>query len=156
MTGALPGASRWDERHRAREVALRAVYQATVGGVPVRDAIALVELPGDDEAVPLDDAGRAFALRLADGAWTARETLDALIAPHSVNWRIERLATIDRLLLRQAVHEWLTEPATPPRVVLSEALELARVYSGDEAVRFVNGVLDAVFHQLKQEGRIID
>ncbi len=156
MTDALPGASRWDERHRAREVALRAVYQASVGGVAVREAIALVELSGDDDGVPLDDAGRTFALRLADGAWAARDTLDALIAPHSVNWRLERLATIDRLLLRQAVHEWLTEPATPPRVVLSEALELARRYSGDEAVRFVNGVLDAVFRQLKQEGRIID
>jgi N utilization substance protein B len=156
MTDALPGASRWDERHRAREVALRAAYQAAVGGVPVRDAVALVELEGDDEAVPLDESGRAFALRLADGAWAARDALDALIAPHSVNWRIERLATIDRLLLRQAVHEWLTEPATPPRVVLSEALELARRYSGDEAVRFVNGVLDAVFRQFKQEGRIID
>jgi N utilization substance protein B len=156
VTGALPGASRWDERHRAREVALRAVYQASVGGVAVPEAIALVELAGDDDGVALDDAGRAFALRLADGAWAGRDALDALIAPHSVNWRLERLATIDRLLLRQAVHEWLTEPATPPRVVLSEALELARRYSGDEAVRFVNGVLDAVFQQLKQEGRIID
>ena len=58
--------------------------------------------------------------------------------------------------MRQAVHEWLAEPATPPRVVLSEALELARVYSGDEAVKFVNGVLDAVYHRLKTEGRIID
>ena len=58
--------------------------------------------------------------------------------------------------MRQAVHEWLTEASTPPRVVLSEALELARVYSGDEAVKFVNGVLDAVYHRLKTEGRIID
>ena len=58
--------------------------------------------------------------------------------------------------MRQAVHEWLAEPATPPRVVLSEALELARVYSGDEAVKFVNGVLDAVYQRLKHEGRIID
>lgn len=156
MTDAPAGASRWDARHRAREVALRAVYQAAVGSVPIADAIALAELSGDDDGVPLDDAGRAFARRLAEGAWAAREALDALIGPHSVNWRLERLATIDRLLLRQAVHEWLTDPATPPRVVLSEALELARRYSGDEAVRFVNGVLDAVFRQLKQEGRIID
>jgi N utilization substance protein B len=63
---------------------------------------------------------------------------------------------VDHLVLRLAVHEWLTEPATPPRVVLSEALELARVYSGDAAVRFVNGVLDAVYRRLRAEGRIID
>lgn len=156
MTDALPGASRWDERHRAREVALRAVYQATLGHVPLAEALRLAELPGDDEGVALDEAGRTYATRLAAGAWEAREALDAEIAPHCLNWRIERVATLDRLVMRQAVHEWLSEPATPPRVVLAEALELARRYSGDEAVRFVNGVLDAVYHRLKHEGRIID
>lgn len=156
MTDALPGASRWDARHRAREVALRAAYQAAVGQVPLGEALGLAELAGDDDGVPLDEAGRAYAARLAAGAWAARDALDAEIAPHCVNWRIERVATLDRLVMRQAVQEWLAEPATPPRVVLAEALELARRYSGDDAVRFVNGVLDAVYHRLKQEGRIID
>lgn len=156
MTDGPPGASRWDERHRAREVALRAAYQATIGAVPVGEALRLAELEGDDESVPLDAPGRAYAARLAAGAWDARAALDAEIAPHCLHWRIERLATVDRLVLRQAVHEWLSEPGTPPRVVLAEALELARRYSGDEAVKFVNGVLDAVYHRLKQEGRIID
>lgn len=156
MTEPLPGASRWDARHRAREVALRAVYQLTIGQLSLAEALTLAELPGDDAAVALDEAGRAFAARLAAGAWAAREALDAEIAPHCQHWRLDRLATIDRLLMRQAVHEWLSDPGTPPRVVLAEALELARVYSGDEAVRFVNGVLDAVYHRLKQEGRIID
>jgi N utilization substance protein B len=156
VSTALPGAARWDERHRAREVALRAVYQTAVGAVPLIDALRLAELDGDEEGVPLDEPGRAFAMRLAGGAWGDREALDAQIAPHCQHWRIDRLATIDRLIMRQAVHEWLTEPATPPRVALSEALELARVYSGDEAVKFVNGVLDAVYHRLKTEGRIID
>lgn len=156
MTDALPGASRWDERHRAREVALRAVYQAVVGQVPLGEALRLAELEGDDESVPLDEAGRAYAAKLASGAWDARDALDGEIAPHCVNWRLERVATVDRLVMRQAVQEWLTEPATPPRVVLAEALDLARQYSGDDAVRFVNGVLDAVYHRLKQEGRIID
>jgi len=156
MSGGLPGASRWDERHRAREVALRAVYQTAVGAVPLLEALRLAELEGDEEGVPLDDPARAYAMRLAGGAWGAREALDGEIAPHCQHWRIERLATLDRLIMRQAVHEWLAEPATPPRVVLAEALELARVYSGDEAVKFVNGVLDAVYHRLKQEGRIID
>ena len=59
-------------------------------------------------------------------------------------------------MLRLAIHEWLTEPSTPPRVVLSEALDLARDYSGEAAVRFVNGVLDAAFRQLRGDGRIIE
>jgi len=156
VTGALPGAARWDERHRAREAALRMLYQVHVGHVPIADALDLIEQPGDQEAVALDAPGRAFAARLAAGAWESREALDAVVAPHLLNWRLERVAVIDRFVLWLAVHEWLSEPATPPRVVLSEALELARSYSGDAAVRFVNGVLDAVYHQLKQEGRIID
>lgn len=156
MTESVPGAARWDERHRAREVALRALYQVMVGDVALADALRLVEQPDDQEALVLDPPGRMFAARLADGAWAAREALDALIEPHLLNWRLERVAVIDRLVLRLAVHEWVSEPGTPPRVVLSEALELARQYSGEAAVRFVNGVLDAVYHRLKQEGRIID
>lgn len=159
MSDALPGAARWDERHRAREAALRALYQHQVGGVPLHEALHLVEQPDDDDGqggVQLDGAARAFAARLATGTWAARDELDVVIAPHLLNWRLERIAVIDRLVLWLAVREWLSEPGTPPRVVLSEALELARSYSGDAAVRFVNGVLDAVYHRLKQEGRIID
>lgn len=156
MRQTLPGAARWDERHRAREASLRVLYQAHVGGVALTDALGLIEQDGDQEAVPLDAPGRTFAARLATGTWEAKDALDTLIAPHLTNWRLERIAIIDRFILWLAVQEWLSEPATPPRVVLSEALELAREYSGEAAVRFVNGVLDAVYRQLKQEGRIID
>jgi transcription antitermination protein NusB len=157
VSDAPAGASRWDERHRAREAALRALYQVAVGHVPVAAALDLVEHGGDEgEHITLDSASREFAERLVTGAWDTRDDLDAIIAPHSVNWRIERLATLDHLVMRMAVHEWVSEPKTPPRVVLSEALELARAYSGDAAVKFVNGVLDAVYRRLKQEGRIID
>ncbi|MGE0816834.1 MAG: transcription antitermination factor NusB [Vicinamibacterales bacterium] len=157
MTSPHPGGARWETRHRAREAALRALYLIAVGHVPSDAALDLVAgAAADDDAVALEPEARALAERLAGGAWEAREDLDALIAPHCVNWRIERLAVLDHLVLRLAVHEWLTEKATPPKVVLSEALELARVYSGDAAVRFVNGVLDAVYHRLRREGRIID
>ena len=147
---------RWDERHRGREAALRALYQVEVGGVGTAQALALVEQDGDSDALKLDAATRAFASRLLVGTWTNKVALDGVIEPHCTNWRIERLAVLDRLVLRMAVHEWLAEPATPPRVVLSEALELARAYSGDQAVGFVNGVLDAAYRTLRAEGRIID
>jgi N utilization substance protein B len=147
---------RWDARHRAREAALRALYQMAVGRLEPATALALTERLDGDEALELDDEHRAFAVRLATGTWDARQALDAIIAPLSTNWRLDRLAVIDHLVLRMAIQEWLTEPATPPRVVLSEALDLARAYSGEAAVRFVNGVLDAAFRQLRAAGRIIE
>lgn len=156
MTDAAAGGARWDERHRAREAALRALYQAQVGQVPLPQALTLVAQGEDDDSLTLDAPGQAFAARLAAGVAGSAAELDAHIAPHCTNWRIERLAVLDHLVLRLAVHEWLTEPGTPPRVVLSEALELARIYSGEAAVRFVNGVLDAIYRRLRSEGRIID
>ena len=77
--------------------------------------------------------------------------IDAILAAHAQNWRIERMAVIDRLVLRLAIYELLADPDTPSRVVINEALELARWYSGEEAVRFVNGVLDAVRKELRPE-----
>lgn len=156
MSDTAAGSSRWDERHRAREVALRVLYQVMIGHVSFGDAWRLVEQPDDADGVVLDPPSRDFAARLAAGCWEARDDLDAIIAPHLLNWRLERIAVLDKLVLWLAIHEWLSAPATPPRVVLSEALELTRAYSGDAAVKFVNGVLDAVYHRLKQEGRIID
>lgn len=156
MSDGAIDAGRWDERHRAREAALRALYQIEVGGVDMAQALALVEQEGDGDGVSLDAGTRAFATRLVVGTWTDRVPLDAVIEPACTNWRLERLAILDRNVLRLAIHEWLAEPSTPPRVVLSEALELARAYSGEQAVGFVNGVLDAVYHRLRAEGRIID
>lgn len=154
---AAEARGRWDGRHRAREAALRALYQMAVGHLEPATALALGGTIGeDDEAIVLDGEDAAFAARLATGAWTARADLDAIIEPLCTNWRLDRLAVIDHLVLRLAIHEWLTEPSTPPRVVLSEALDLARGYSGEAAVRFVNGVLDAAFRQLRGEGRIIE
>ena len=156
MSATTAGREQWDQRHRGREAALHALYQLAVGRLELDDAMPLIGEVGEDNAAPLDDETRTFAVRLAKGAWESRAELDAIIEPLCTNWRLDRLAVLDHLVLRLAIHEWLTEPTTPPRVVLSEALELARDYSGDSAVRFVNGVLDAAFRQLRMDGRIID
>jgi N utilization substance protein B len=66
------------------------------------------------------------------------------------------MATLDRLVLRLAVHEWTARPDTPPRVVMNEAIELARAFSGEDAARFVNGVLDGVLRVLKEEGKVVE
>ena len=91
-----------------------------------------------------------FARALFEG--TVREviTLDGLIAEQSQHWRVERMAAIDRNVLRLALYELLHYPETPPAVTMNEALELARRFSGEESVEFVNGVLDAIRKSLPQ------
>jgi len=88
------------------------------------------------------DTTRAFANRLFEG--TAREisALDELIVKHAENWRFERLAAIDRAILRLAMYELRTTD-TPPKVVLNEAVDLAKKFSSEDSGAFVNGILDA-------------
>jgi len=148
--------SRWEGRRRAREAALRMLYQAEIGATSLDVAVRSRADIGDADAIALDEESAAYAERLATGAWTDRSTLEHYIADAALNWRVERLAVIDRIILRLAIGELLTEPATPPRVVIDEAIELARLYSGDEAARFVNGVLDGVFKRLRDEGKVIE
>jgi len=85
---------------------------------------------------------RAFANQLFEGASHDAPALDELIAKHAANWRLERVAAIDRAILRLALHE-LRATDTPVKVVINEAVELAKKYSSDEAGGFVNGILDA-------------
>ena len=129
-------------RHRAREAALQSLYAAHVGGLDPADA---VEVVFANES--LDDAPeklRLFAEELVAGVSQEATALDAEISRAAEHWRIERLATLDRLILRLGVWELRHSTDTPPAVVIDEALELARTFSTDDSVRFVNGVLDAI------------
>jgi N utilization substance protein B len=136
-------------RHRAREAALQMLYQSEIGRAGARDTIATF-WPAHDPAGDLDDDLRAFANRLVENTLQRVESIDQLLAAHAHNWRVERMAVLDRLVLRLAACELLTEAETPPKVVINEAIELARTFSGDESVPFVNGVLDAVRKQLSE------
>jgi N utilization substance protein B len=94
---------------------------------------------------------RRQATEIVQSTVAAVADLDRLIAEHSRHWRVERLAVIDRLILRMAIWE-LRQPSAPSKaIVLNEAIELARRFSGEEAVKFVNGVLDAVSRALETE-----
>lgn len=128
-------------RHRAREAALQALYLWEVGRTEPAQA---VETFFAEHGADAADAVREFATRLVLGTAGEVEELDALIARHSEHWRIERLAVIDRMILRMAVWELRHASDTPARVVLNEALELARTFGTDDSVRFVNGVLDGI------------
>jgi transcription antitermination protein NusB len=137
-------------RRRAREAALQMLYQTEVGRAGAYEAIATY-WPAHDPANEVPEAMREFANGLVRGTLDRVKEIDAILSAHAQNWRIERMAVIDRLILRLAVYEFLAEVNTPPRVVINEALELARSYSGEEAVAFVNGVLDAVRKELRRE-----
>jgi N utilization substance protein B len=88
------------------------------------------------------DQTRTFANQLFEGASHDSPALDELISKHAENWRLERLATIDRAILRLAIHE-MRATDTPAKVVINEAVDLAKKYSSDDAGGFVNGILDA-------------
>ena len=96
----------------------------------------------------LDDEARAFAQTLFLGTVEETEVLDRTLRERSDHWRPERMAAVDRNVLRLALHELLHHPETPPKVVINEALEIARRYSGEESVEFVNGVLDGILKTL--------
>jgi transcription antitermination protein NusB len=133
-----------DPRHRAREAALQILYQWEVGGVDVvRAANTFFELQWPDKE-PADAAIRAFASSLARDTVDAVARADELIAETAERWRPERMALVDRLILRMAVSEMIRDPAMPPAVVINEALELAKTFSTAESARFINGMLDAI------------
>jgi transcription antitermination protein NusB len=96
------------------------------------------------------DSTRVFANRLFEGAVKETPAIDELIVKQAKNWRLERLAVIDRAILRLAIYELRTTD-TPPKVVLNEAVELAKKFSSEEAGSFVNGILDAVHKSLKDK-----
>ncbi len=128
-------------RTPGREAALQILYFWEVGRTQPLSAIESFFAEHEPDA---DDETVAFASRLALGTIAEVDDLDRVIEQHATHWRIERIAVIDRLVLRLAVWELRHERGTPPAVVINEALELARRFSSDESVRFVNGVLDAI------------
>ena len=142
------GDSRWDRRHRARAAALQALYECEVGGLSPQQALGVLHHAGPPEVNDPGEAEHAFIVSLVRGAVDHRDALDDRIGDAARNWRVERMAVLDRLVMRLAVEELLSHRESPPRVVISEAIELARAYSGDEAAKFVNGVLDGVYRRL--------
>jgi N utilization substance protein B len=96
------------------------------------------------------DNTRAFANKLFEGAAKDADELDALIVQHAQNWRLERMAIIDRAVLRLAIYE-LRTAETPLKVVLNEAVDLAKKFSSEDAGAFVNGILDAVNKRLVEK-----
>ena len=127
------------------------LYQWEIGKQPIFEVMSTYWAPGLLSDQPIGDELREFATALTDGVAATLEQIDPLIAEAAEHWRSERMAVMDRIILRLAVYEFLHQPETPARVVINEALELARTFSTDEAVRFINGILDGIRRTLQRE-----
>jgi N utilization substance protein B len=136
------------ERRRARSLALQALYEIDSVGHPVAEVIArnLAENRSFGE-----DSIRFFQ-NLVRGTFETRHILDNLISEYAPEWPIDELAVVDRSVLRLALWELLASEETPLKVVINEAVELAKRYGSSSAPRFINGVLGAIALQ-KQEIR---
>jgi len=138
-------------RRKSRQRALQVLFLCDARSLPVDDAInqyynslfsgEIEAETGEEPPAPMDRD--PFMETLARGTCTRLAEIDAHITQRAANWRIERMPLVDRNLLRMAVFEMMVV-GTPPAVVIDEALELARRYSEEEAVPFINGVLDAI------------
>jgi N utilization substance protein B len=136
--------ARKDPRHRAREAALQILYQWEIGKRDIEKASAtFFDLQWPNTDPPSDDL-RNFATALAVDTTEGLSVADPLIAETAERWRPERMAILDRLILRMAVCEMLRDRSTPTAVVINEALELARTFTTEESVKFINGMLDAI------------
>ena len=121
---------------------------AKIGRTDVASAAdTFFELQWADAEAPSEEF-RTFATELAHETVRRLAEADALIADKAERWRPERMAVLDRLILRMAICELMRDPETPRPVIINEALELARTFSGEESVRFVNGMLDAIRKKL--------
>lgn len=149
MTDARAG--RFDARHRARKAALQMLYQSEIGRMAIGQVIGsfwtMTQEADGDEASDT----REFAERLAAETSHRLAAIDPLITAAAEHWRLSRMAVIDRAILRLAVCEFLWTPDTPRKVVINEALELAKTFSTDESVAFINGVLDGIRKELDGE-----
>jgi transcription antitermination protein NusB len=132
-------------RRKARICALQMLFQFDVARPGVDELIRTYWSEFGDEN---GDVARDFSNGLTLGAISHLAEIDDLIKKRAENWRINRMAVVDRNILRLAIYEFLYESDTPKTVVINEALEIARRFSTFEATQFINGILDAIKRDL--------
>lgn len=133
-------------RRKARICALQMLFQYDIAQPRVDQLTnSYWEAFGDD----MGNVAREFSNDLALGAIARLDEIDDLIKRRAEHWRIQRMAVVDRNILRLAIYEFLYEGETPKTVVINEALEIARRFSTFEATQFINGILDAIKRDLE-------
>jgi N utilization substance protein B len=136
------------KRRRARELVLQGLYALEVAENPIEKVIEEIEQEDADPTV------QDFACALLRKTAHHHQELDEVISKAVQNWKFERIAVLDRLILRQSLCELMYFEEIPPKVTINEAIDLAKKFSTAESGRFVNGILDALLKKLKTEDRI--
>ena len=133
-------------RRKSREVALQLLYMCEFSDQNLEDALVHFWREGE-----LDDRIIDFTRHLTEGTLKHKEDIDTFISKSSEHWRLDRMALIDRNVMRMAVYEFLYTPETPRKVVINEAIEVAKRFSTEESTQFVNGILDNIRKKLNEE-----
>jgi N utilization substance protein B len=134
-------------RRKSRELAMQMLFQGDLGKHTPEQVEKLFWESRDD----VDDDTRAFAEDIYRVAIARQPEIDKLIEEHAQNWRLERMAVVDRNLIRAAVAEMMGSPNTPAAIIINESLEVARRYAAPESIHFLNGVLDAIARDLLKQ-----
>ncbi len=130
------------KRRKSRESALQNLYSWDLIGETPTDLFYFSDkIPGSNHVF---EGWRTYAQKLFEGVVEHRDYLDELISKYSKHWRLDRMATVDRCILRQAVYELLHCPDVPKAVVINEAVEIAKMYGESDSPIFINGNLDQI------------
>ena len=133
-----------DRRTRARELAMQGLYQLDVQGPDLLERLGEFFIENEP-----DDSVRKLASDWSKGAWENLAVCDELIVASTIKWKLSRLSPVDKSILRLAVYQLKFCHDIPPKVVMNEAIELAKKFSTAQSPAFVNGVLDAVLKKLE-------
>jgi transcription antitermination factor NusB len=139
------------KRRRSRELAIKVLFH--------------LEFTGDDPAMAFDlistnfgaaEEIKAFSKELVQGVYAHLGELDDLLSKASQHWRLERIAKVDRTILRMALYELLYREDIPPKVTINEAVDLGKKFCSEESGAFINGILDKIYHTLIPQARSLD
>jgi N utilization substance protein B len=133
-------------RRRSREMAVQVLYQVDMAQSDISEALRVF---CDHFEAP--ESIRDFAVELANGAHEHREEIDALIKRFSEHWRLERMPSVDRNILRLAIFELLYRPDIPVKVSINEAVDLGKIYGSGDSGAFINGILDRIRMHLEEK-----
>jgi N utilization substance protein B len=137
-----------DKRTRARELAMQVLYQADVQGADALEFLGQFLIENEP-----DDSVRKLASDWTKGSWENLTECDELIVASTIKWQLSRLSMVDKSILRLAVYQLRFCPDIPARVVINEAIELAKKFGAEKSPAFVNGVLDAILRKLQAQGK---
>jgi transcription antitermination factor NusB len=136
-------------RRRARESAIQVLFHLEFSADDPREVFDLI-----CENFRTQESIKPFSAQLVQGVCEKREELDALIIHASNNWRLERMARLDKCILRLAAYEMMFMHDIPPKVSIDEAVDLGKTFGGEDSGSFINGILDNIYNTLMQQGRL--